>query len=332
VTTLLADAARAGEHQHRAYHTETRQLVVTAIEQLTPAVRNLVLADPSGGPLAPYPPGSNLILETGSNRNAYSLIGDGLNPYAYSISVLRRGAGGGSDWLHDHVGVGDLIGVTGPRSHFAAVYDQKHALLVAGGIGITPILSHALAARHWGRTAEIIYAYRPGSGAHLDLVRELGSGNGITLYEAFDRAELRAILLERMADQPLGTHAYACGPAGLLESYLELGRRAGWPAFRLHAEHFSAPLPEPGHEFTVTIASTGAKLSVASGVSLLDSLLAAGAEVPYLCRQGVCGECSIGVRGGMIEHRDHVLSTAERDAGNRMLCCVSRGANIEVDL
>lgn len=331
-TPTALRAASTGDHQHPGYQVQPRHLLVAETVDVTPSIRHVVLVDAAGGPLAGYEPGSHLIVSAGPYRNAYSLVGDGVNPYEYAVSVLRRGAGGGSDWIHQHLTVGQHILVEGPRSHFAPAHAQRHALLVAGGIGITPILSHARAARRWGRTAEVVYAYRPGSGAHLDELRELVDAGAISLFEATDSGQMTSLLQQRLADQPLGTHAYACGPTGLLDSYLELGRQAGWPDVRLHLEHFEAPAPPPGADFTALLTSTGEILDVASGVSLLDRLLASGVSVPFLCRQGVCGECSIPVRAGKIEHRDHVLTPAEREAANRMICCVSRGENIEVDL
>lgn len=319
-------------HQHAGYRTESRWLAVTEIADLTTDVRTVALTDVDGRPLAGYEPGSHLIVSAGPHRNAYSLLGDGVNPYRYEISVLRRGGARGSDWIHCHLEVGQQLLIEGPRSHFAPSHAQRHVLLVAGGIGITPILSHARAAVRWGRSAEVLYAHRPGPGAHGEELRAMADAGQLVLHEAISRAEMTRLLRRRLADQPLGTHAYACGPTGMLETYLELGSAIGWPVGRLHLEHFQAPAPAPGVEFTVTVASTGETLTVPAGVTLLDTLIAGGLQVPFLCRQGVCGECSIPVRGGEIEHRDHVLCDAEREAGNRMLCCVSRGIDIEVDL
>ena len=100
----------------------------------------------------------------------------------------------------------------------------------------------------------------------------------------------------------------------------------------MHLERFTAPEQDPGEPFTVTLASSGATIEVPSGVSLLQRLLDNGVEVSNLCRQGVCGECRIPVRSGTIEHRDLVLTDEEKKLGDAMLCCVSRGQNIEVDL
>ncbi len=333
-----------GAHLHPAYGVAPRLLRVIEVRDLTSAVRHVVLADPAGSALASHEPGAHLVVTTApgtpaAKRNAYSLTGDGVLPGRYAISVLRKdvadGGSGGSAWMHD-VALDDLVEVEGPRSSFAPRHDQRHALLVAGGIGVTPVLSHARAVLRWGGTAEVVYSYRPGHAAHLEDLRELAGTTRITLREATTVPDTVALLTERLADQPLGTHAYACGPPALLEAYLAAGLAAGWPEERLHLERFAAPELDPGSPFAALVVSTGRRVEVAPGTSLLAALVAAEVPVPSLCRQGVCGECVVPVRSGAVEHRDLVLSDAERAAGDRMLSCVSRGAHpgalIEVDL
>ncbi|WP_299561036.1 PDR/VanB family oxidoreductase [uncultured Mycolicibacterium sp.] len=333
MTVVDTAPARFPGHLHPAYTTGPRPLTVVALERLAGDVLHITLADPDGAVLAPYQPGSHLVVTAGEKRNAYSLTGADLNPVAYEISVLRvPDGGGGSVWLHENLTVGATLEVEGPRCHFPPVAGQRHALLVAGGIGVTPILSHARAIARARGTAEIIYSYRPGHDAHVEELRELARRPGIELFEVTGIPETRALIAERFAAQPLGTHAYACGPAPMLETYTELARAAGWPEARVHLERFAAPEQDPGEPFTARIASTGQVIEVPSGVSLLQRLLDEGVAVNNLCRQGVCGECRIPVRSGRIEHRDFVLTADERAAGDAMLCCVSRGCDLELDL
>ncbi|WP_118914849.1 PDR/VanB family oxidoreductase [Mycobacterium shigaense] len=325
-------ATVAPAHLHPAYLTEARQLRVRRTEMLAPAIMHIELVDPHGGRLAGYQPGSHLIVSAGDKRNAYSLVGSGLNPDHYAISVMRRGEGGGSDWLHDNVCEGHLLEIEGPRALFAPVLNQHRALLIAGGIGVTPVLSHARAAALTGVPTEVLYSYRPGHQAHLDDLRGMAECDMITLHEATTVEQTVAILAELLAKQPLGTHAYACGPVGLLQAYQHLTAAAGWPAARVHLERFSAPVQDPGKPFSVTVTSTGQRIEVPAGVSLLQRLLDNGVEVPFLCRRGVCGECRIPVRSGVVEHRDYILTDEEKAESTAMLCCVSRGYDIEVDL
>lgn len=323
-------------HRHPAYATGLRTLQVVEIVSLTPEVTHFRLAAADGRELASYQPGSHLVITAGDKRNAYSLVDDGVLPRTYGISVLRRGDGGGSDWLHDTIAVGDIVDVEGPRSMFAPVLDQRHALLVAGGIGVTPVLSHARAIAARAGSASIVYSYRAGHAAHLQDLRDLAAAHPhLTLIEATTVADTLGALRAAFADQPLGTYAYACGPVPMLDSYLSLGADAGWPTARLHLERFTAPEQDPGSPFRVGLASSGRVIDVPSGVSVLQALTDAGVAVPSLCRQGVCGECRIPVRSGVVEHRDLVLSREEKEAGEAMLSCVSRaaeGTTIEVDL
>ncbi|WP_141013251.1 PDR/VanB family oxidoreductase [Nocardioides sambongensis] len=331
-----APATDPSLHRHPAYVTRRRPLRVVAMTPLTPDITHFRLADPYDARLASYQPGSHLVVSAGDRRNAYSLVDDGMEPDSYGISVLRRGDGGGSDWLHDTLAAGDLVDVEGPRSMFAPVLDQRHALLVAGGIGVTPVLSHARALADRGGSATVVYSYRPGHAAHLADLRALAASRPrIELLEAVTVEETLAVLRAAFADQPLGTHAYACGPVPMLDSYLALGAGAGWPPGRLHLERFTAPEQDPGSPFRVLLASSRTVLDVAPGVSVLQVLADAGVEVPSMCRQGVCGECRLPVRAGVIEHRDLVLTEDERQSGEVMLCCVSRApatTTIEVDL
>lgn len=325
----------ASRHLHPAFETAPRNLRVTRVAELAETITHFELAEPAGGALAAYQPGSHLIVTAGTKRNAYSLVGDGLNPMTYGISVMRRGDGGGSDWLHDNLRAGDLLEVEGPRSMFAPILGQRHALLVAGGIGVTPVLSHARAIARDRGTADVIYSYRPGHAAHRTDLAALADAPGITLFEATTVDETLTLLAGRLAVQPLGTHAYACGPIPMLDSYQQLTAAAGWPKARVHLERFAAPEQDPGSRFVATVASTGVAIDVPPGVSLLQKLRDHGIPVPSLCGQGVCGECRIPVRSGDIEHRDLVLSDEDKSRGDTMLCCVSRGpegSNIEVDL
>ncbi|MBB5511975.1 ferredoxin-NADP reductase [Neomicrococcus aestuarii] len=273
-----------------------------------------------------------MFIQAGVKKNAYSLVGDGVNPRQYAISVRRQETGGGSEWLHANVSTGSRVVVEGPRSMFSPDLGARKYMLVAAGIGVTPVLSHARAAARWGRQAEVIYIYRPNAAAHLDDLRNLDGKGFIKLYEAEGRQAGSALIRERFHVQPLGTHAYACGPSEMLESFRTAGINAGWSSERLHLERFDPPKQEPGKSFQVHVTSTGQTLTVEPSVSLLEKLLEAGHPIPNLCRQGVCGECKVQVKSGTIDHRDIVLSEDEKNANSSMLCCVSRGEEIEVDI
>jgi ferredoxin-NADP reductase len=304
-------------------------LVVRAVEPVGEGVRAFVLGLPDGGALPPFVPGSHLVVHCGEGRrNAYSLTGSGAVAEAYRISVLRLSDCAGSGWMH-RLSVGDVVMADGPRSAFPPVATARHHLLIAGGIGVTPLLSHARAAIEWGRSFTLLYAHR--SGAHADELRELC---GERLQEFSGRDKFAVALREALECQPLGTHAYVCGPSGLIDTVCELAGDAGWPEQRVHVERFSADDLEPGRPFTARLARSGIDVEVPSGVSLLEALERADIQVPNMCRQGVCGECRVGVRSGRPEHRDLYLSEAERAPGDAMMCCVSRALDgkVEVEL
>jgi ferredoxin len=157
---------------------------------------------------------------------------------------------------------------------------------------------------------------------------------GERLQEFSGRDKFAVALREALECQPLGTHAYVCGPSGLIDTVCELAGDAGWPEQRVHVERFSADDLEPGRPFTARLARSGIDVEVPSGVSLLEALERADIQVPNMCRQGVCGECRVGVRSGRPEHRDLYLSEAERAPGDAMMCCVSRALDgkVEVEL
>lgn len=310
----------------------TLELVVTAATEPVPGIRSLTLAAPDGCDLPGFVPGSHLVIECGGRTNAYSLTSDGTAPTSYGVSVLEVPDGsGGSRWVHRELAVGDTVTAHLPRSLFPPVARAAKHLLIAGGIGVTPIVSHLRAARAWGREAEVLYVFREGRGAHVDDVLAL-TDDAAELHT--DRAEFCARLEKVLADQPLGTHLYVCGPGAMIDHVLDTARGLGWPESRLHSERFGTDALDPGDPFEVTLTTTGTTLTVPSGTSLLEALEARGVKVPNLCRQGVCGECRIPVSAGTPLHRDLFLTDEEKAAGDALMACVSRcdGPALEVPL
>jgi len=302
--------------------------VVDVIEQ-TPFIKSFAFADPHGEQLPGFVPGSHIVVESGAKANAYSLTGSGQNPAAYTISVARAPTGAGGSAAMHKISIGDTVSVSHPRSAFAPVATARHHLLIAAGIGITPILSHARAAREWGRSSSLIYSYRPDAGAHIEEVRAV-SGTGLT--ECTDRKSFRKALNKALLNQPMGTYVYVCGPAEFMSTVLLQAKDHGWPAERLHSEPFAAADQDPGRPFRVELTRSGKSLIVPAGQSLLETLEAAGTAIPNMCRQGVCGECAIPVLKGRVEHRDLYLTAEEKAANDTAMCCVSRAQDQELEL
>ncbi|QIV83826.1 PDR/VanB family oxidoreductase [Mycolicibacterium frederiksbergense] len=300
----------------------TLKLVVTAVDDRISGIRTLTLADPEGTALPSFTPGSHIVLECGGSANAYSLTGDGNSPMGYVISVLRCDDGaGGSRWIHDELALGDTVAASPPRSAFAPVLRARRHLLVAAGIGITPMVSHLRSARLWGRDVRLLYIHREGRAAYADTIAQLGGHASIHTR----RADFTDELLVALADQPFGTHLYVCGPASFIEYVTVAAADLGWPASRIHLEHFGSDALDSGEPFAARVTSTGEEFVVDAGVSLLEELERRGFEVPNLCRRGVCGECRLPVAAGAITHRDLYLTDAEKKAGDALMACVSRG-------
>ncbi|MGY4709877.1 PDR/VanB family oxidoreductase [Mycolicibacterium sp. CBM1] len=297
----------------------TLALEVVGIDAGVPGIRTLRLARPDRDVLASFTPGSHIVIEYPGGANAYSLTGETAAPREYVVSVLECAGGrGGSRWIHRELAVGDTVVVHEPRSAFAPVLRARRHLLIAAGIGITPMVSHLRSARRWGRDAALLYVHREGRGAYVDEIKAL------TDHARFftERAAFLAELSPTLVDQPFGTHVYICGPGPFIDDVAAAAAALGWPLSRIHTEHFGGEL-EPGDPFAVELFSTGASFTVDSGVSLLAALESHGQAVPSMCRQGVCGECRVPVRSGVVLHRDLYLSDEERETS--MMACVSRG-------
>ena len=305
------------------------QLEVTDVTRQTESIVSITFADSSGASLPSYVPGSHLVVQCGTGANAYSLTGSGTAPSEYTISVLQVADGAGGSLAMHRLAPGDLVYVSRPRSAFAPAATARHFLLVAAGIGITPVLSHARACAEWGIAADLIYVHRPGAGAHVTEAKEL-LGSAVT--ECSDRVSFQKTLAEKLTTQPLGTHLYVCGPVAFMDAVLDQAREYGWPSARLHSEAFGAAELDAGEPFTVNLARSGVKLNVPAGVSLLETLEQAGKAIPNMCRKGICGECSLSVLRGKPQHRDLYLSDQEKAENTTMMSCVSRSLDEELEL
>ena len=305
-------------------------LAIQRMDQLSADVKQfeLVPAD-RDQQLWPHQPGAHIAVQTPVRTNCYSLTGDGVRPDVYRISVRRIGGDGGSAWLHRTAKEADRLTVSAPTSAFGPVSTARHHLLIAAGIGVTPILSHARAARRWARSFEVIYGHSAGRAPHRD---ELAALAGSRFTEAVGRDDLTATLTDALRRQPVGTHAYACGPPELLDTFQALAAAAAWPDERVHVEHFTVPDLGPGERFSVRVAGRSDLIDVPAGRSALHALDRAGLRVPRLCERGVCGQCRTAVSAGVPEHRDMILSPRERAANDCFYPCVSRALTPELEV
>lgn len=296
---------------------------VAAVRPVAVDILRFELEPADRRPFAPFAPGAHIDLTTPAGPvRQYSLCGDPLERRRYAIAVKREREGrGGSNSLHDGAEEGAALAFSGPRNLFPLVAGTGGSLLIAGGIGITPVYAMAQALASAGRPWELHYCAR--SREHAAFVDELAALPGGSLTPWFSEKPLldaRALLREVRAD----TDVYCCGPAPLMQAVKEAGSH--WPAGRLHFEYFAAPAVDwpPNQAFEVELASSGAVLQVPRDRTILQVLRANGIEVPSACEEGVCGTCEVRVCAGDPEHRDMLLNDTEKAAGKTMMVCVSR--------
>jgi ferredoxin-NADP reductase len=306
---------------------QTLAVEVVAIEQVTPLIKHFTLAAVNGGALPAFSGGSHIIVVLRGalrmHRNPYSLLSSPQRLDRYEIGVRRmEESRGGSHFLHDHVRVGSRLDIAHPVNLFPLDKIARKHVLIAGGIGITPFLAQLEDLHADAVPYELHYAVRsPEHAAFLPRLRER-EGERLRMY--YD-SESQAIDVDGLLSmQPLGTHVYVCGPLGLIERVVSTATGCGWPASHLHWEQFSAP--PVGDAFDVFLARSRLPVHVPSDRSLMESIEAAGVEVPYLCRGGVCGYCQTRVLelDGELVHNDHFLSEADKARGGSIMPCVSR--------
>ncbi|HET9821592.1 MAG TPA: PDR/VanB family oxidoreductase [Burkholderiaceae bacterium] len=298
----------------------------------------LVRAD--GGPLPAFSAGSHIDVHVpGGPVRQYSLCNDPTESHRYLIGVLKDAASrGGSQAMHERVREGDELDIGVPRNHFALAHEARRHLLLAGGIGITPILCMAERLAVTGASFAMHYCTR--SRAHtafLDRIATAPYAPRVTHHFDDGPADGRLDIGALLAATPrAGTHVYVCGPKGFMDAVLGAARAAGWPEAQLHHEFFAAePVSHAGDGgFEVQLASSGRVIPVAADQTVVQALAAAGVEVMTSCEQGVCGTCLTRVLEGVPEHRDLYLTPEEQAANDQFTPCCSRArsARLVLDL
>jgi vanillate monooxygenase ferredoxin subunit len=257
----------------------------------------------------------------------YSLCNDPRETHRYRIAVLRETASRGGSLAMHALKEGDTLAISAPRNHFPLAADATEHLLLAGGIGITPIVCMAEQLAAAGTPFELHYATRsPSRTAFAAHLRDAAYAEHVHFHHDDGPAPQRLDLAAVVAQPRPGRHLHVCGPAGLIDATLRAARAAGWPADTLHREYFAAPAAAPAEQgaFEVQIASTGAVIRVAPDQSVVAALAAAGIERPLSCEQGVCGTCLTGVLDGKPDHRDVYLTDEEHARGDCFTPCCSR--------
>ena len=305
---------------------------VDAIHTICPGVISIELCPASPEQhLPPFTAGAHIDLHLPNGLvRSYSLHNAPGTTNRYAIGVLHDSASrGGSRWVHEQLHAGDQITISAPRNHFALDEAQGQAsVFVAGGIGVTPILSMLRRLMQLGKTAHVIYCARSRSSApFLDDLSRLASAS-LTLHTHFDdEAGGPPKLQDLLAAHRKDAHFYCCGPAPMLASFEASCAALGLN--HVHLERFKAeastrPQPALSGLCTVELRQSGLSLELPKNRPPLQALLDAGVDIEFSCEEGVCGACETRIIEGEAEHRDSVLSGAQKTAQKSMMVCVSR--------
>ncbi|RKR45747.1 PDR/VanB family oxidoreductase [Paraburkholderia sp. BL17N1] len=283
-----------------------------------------------------YEPGAHIDVTGPSGvTRQYSLCGDPDQRDAHLFAVKREDASrGGSRSLHDDVAVGSELTIGAPRNLFQLAPGAEEHVLIAAGIGVTPLLS--MAYRLLKQQQRFVLHYFARSAEHaafLPLLSRAPFSEYVKLHFGVAREQLDAVLGDCLANAREGTHVYTCGPAPFMERVVVIGE-SRLASEAIHLERFAAEPPSTTSAesaaldtFDVRIASSGATVRVDKDTTIVAALASIGIEVDTSCGEGVCGTCMVDVVSGTPEHRDHCLSKAERASGKVICCCISRATS-----
>ena len=297
------------------------KLTLKSVQKLTDQISEFNFETPSDAAHA-WAAGSHVELETLAGLRSYSLIrwpNETINHFRFAVKCEQPGMGG-SQAMHNLRG-GDVINAKDVRNNFELVDQTCPILLLAGGIGITPIISMAAELHEKNHPFQLHYAVRNAeSAAYTD---ELMHYFGDRFHLYLD--DTNPIDLNDLITTNTDHAFYICGPQGMLNAARSLAEDAKIPASKIHVELFANTESETGNTpFEVEIASTGQIVSVAANQTIVEALEEAGVDVMYDCQRGDCGICATDVIAGVPDHRDVVLSEAERNSNSVMQICVSR--------
>jgi len=317
------------------------QVRVRSITREAPGIHTYELVDPAGAELVPFTAGSHIDVHLpGGFVRQYSLCNDPGDRHRYVVGVLDVAGGrGGSKAIHRDVRVGDVLTISAPRNNFPLAAHASRHILIAGGIGVTPMIAMVEALSAQGADFTVLYCTRsPDLTAFRDRLAPHDAAGRVSFHhDEGDRSrglDFVAVLREHRP----GTHAYCCGPAGLMNAVK--AATSHWPDGSVHFEFFAAP-PEPVAQndggaigvgtFQVRLASSGAVYAVPPGKSIVDVLRDNGVACETSCEAGVCGTCRTRYLEGVPEHNDFLLNDAEHEEFVLICCARSRSDLLVLD-
>lgn len=291
-------------------------------------IASFELVRPDGAPLPPFSAGSHIdvCLPDGIVRQ-YSLCNDDEDSGHYRIAVLRDAhSRGGSRAMHDAIEQGDLMEISSPRNHFPLV-DAGRTILLAGGIGVTPLLCMAQRLAKAQADFQLHYCVRtPERTAFRDEIAASGFASRVNFHYDDGPSDQRLDLAAVLAEPGPHVHAYVCGPQGFIDYVTASARLHGWGEEQLHVEYFQAAPADSTADtaFRVQIASSGDIHEVPAGQTVVQVLGEKGIEIPVSCEQGICGTCITRVLEGQCDHRDLYFTDEEKERNDQFTPCCSR--------
>jgi vanillate O-demethylase ferredoxin subunit len=296
-------------------------LRLAAVRHEAAGIHSFEFRAPDGAALPAFTAGAHVDVHLpGGTIRQYSLCNAPHERDRYVVAVKRdAGSRGGSVWLHDHARVGAIFQLGAPRNHFALHEEAPHTVLIAGGIGITPIACMVQRLRALGRSWELHYSVRRRDEAAF--LSSIGTQH-VHVHVDAEHGGVPLPLACIVDAAPAEAHLYCCGPGPMLDAFESAA--AVRPSSHVHVERF-APAQAAATEggFTVKLARSGGAVRVAPGCTILDALREHGIHVPASCEQGICGTCETRVLAGRPDHRDSLLSGDEKAANNVMMICCS---------
>jgi ferredoxin-NADP reductase len=287
-----------------------------------PNILSYELRPLDGGELPPFTAGAHIDL-TLPNRmvRSYSLINPQSERHRYVIAVQKdRGSRGGSKWIHQSLRAGEILAVNGPRNNFELDETAEKSIFIAGGIGITPMLSMIERLNLIGREWELVFCSRTRNSTPFVELLERNPQVRFNFDQERDGKMLDIAAAVRAV--PANSHLYCCGPLPMLEAFEAATKDHARE--RVHVEYFTAKEP-PATDggFTVVLAKSRREFAVPSGKTILGALSDAGVDIPHSCTEGVCGTCETKVLEGIPDHRDRILTERERASNKTMMICCS---------
>ncbi len=294
---------------------------------LTEDIVCLELVALDGGPLPAFEAGAHVDVHVAPGFvRQYSISNDPRETHRYRLGILRDPASrGGSEAIHRAFEAGKTIRISLPRCNFRLAGEQRRAVLLAGGIGVTPLLSMAYCLEAGGIDFTLHYCTR--TAARTAFRAELADApfaSRVVLHHDDGPPEQRLDLDAALGARDDGTHLYVCGPTGFIGFVTEGAKARGWGAGQIHVEHFTADVDRSGGSFTVIAAKSGVTVEVGPDESIAQALIRGGVDVPLSCEQGVCGTCLTDVVEGTPDHRDLYQTDEEKAANTQLTPCCSR--------